>query len=892
MGTQNNLVAKAVRYALLGGVAAAVATPAMAADDAAKNDDEKIVITGSRIKRTDIEGPSPITVIDREDIEASGDNSVADVLRSSSFNSFGSFRERSGVGNGATGNATISLRGLGSNRTLVLIDGKRAPSSPSFGGGSVQNLNLIPTAAVERIEILRDGASAIYGSDAIGGVVNIVLRKDFDGMVLNAGVERPTQEGADASYFSITTGVSSAKGNITFVVDHFERDQLFNKDRDFTSVGLSVFGFPGSFYAFDPNNNGAFVGTFADSRCPTNLGDSQEFPNSLLRFGGVICGFNYAATSAHSAQIRRDTLFVNANYQITDDIKMKTRATVSRVNSFGRYAPAPAAGGIPGGGAGGLFPSMDANNPNNPTQDPTLFPGGPYDLWIFYRNVPGGPRDSNVTDTLVDLNVGLEGFHEFAGGGDWSINVNHARNKNIDLGTGYGFGSLLQQSIDDGSYDIFNYNGNFDPAVAQSFGHETVFEAQVINFSVDGLMSFDELFSMDGRAVPLVVGFEYNDLDFFQVNDPQSNSGNVFGTSGGDNIFAARFRKSVFAEMVLPILEDLEADIAVRYDQYSDFGSTVNPKVSFAYRPTDDLLLRASYGEGFRAPNMDDLYGNRSQSFDSALDVWGCNNGVPNTCSTTQYQNFTGGNPNLDAETSTGYTAGVVYTPIEDLELVLNYYNIELNDGIALPSLQGILDNDNAIRVAGGAGDPRVVRSQNGGISFVNRLTANLATFKTDGLDLEVKYEYDAGDMGQFSFLWETSYVLSYDSVDQSGAAADVGVGEFFADRTAQPEYRTNLLTTWTRGDFGVNLQVQYIPAMDHIDTTTGLVDDTLDSWTTADLQFTYNTPWNGKVVVGARNITNEDPPINTTTMDSPFYADTVHDIFGRVPYVRYEQSF
>ncbi|RME26486.1 MAG: TonB-dependent receptor, partial [Candidatus Zixiibacteriota bacterium] len=680
-------------------------------------------------------------------------------------------------------------------------------------------------------------------------------------------------------------------GNITFVVDHFERDQLFNRDRDFTSVGLSVFGFPGSFYAFDPNN-GTFIGTFADARCPQNLGDSQEFPNSLLRFGGVICGFNYAATSAHSAQIRRDTVFINANYQITDDIRFKTRATVSRVDGFGRYAPAPAAGGIPGGGGGGLFPTMGANNPNNPTQDPNLFPGGPYDLWIFYRNVPGGPRDSHTTDTLTDLLVGIEGYHEFAGGGDWQLNVNHARNKNVDLGTGYGFGSLLQQAIDDGTFDLFNVNGNYDPAVAQTFGHETVFEAQVINFSVDGQVSFDELFTMDGGAVPLVVGFEYNDLDFYQVNDPQSNSGNVFGTSGGDNIFAARFRKSVYAEMVLPVFEGFEADIAVRYDQYSDFGNTVNPKVSFSYRPTDDLLLRASYGEGFRAPNMDDLYGNRSQSFNSAFDHWGCDNGVPNTCQTTQYQNFIGGNPDLDAETSKGYTAGVVYAPTQDLSFSLSYYNIELDGGIAQPSLQGILDNDNRIRRAGGAGDPRVHRNNNGGISFVDRFAANLATFETDGIDFEARYKLDAGNLGAFDFLFETSWVLSFDSIDENGAAADVGVGEFFADGTAQPEYRSSMLVQWSMGDIGAAMQVNYVPAMDHVNTSTGQIDDTLDSWTTVNLQFTYSTPWNGKVIVGARNIANEDPPVNTTTLDSPFYASSIHDIWGRVPYLRYEQSF
>ncbi len=889
MGTQNNLVAKAVRYALATGVAATfVAAPTYAADE---EKGEKIVVTGSRIKRVDIEGPSPITVIGRDEIDQSGDNSVADVLRSSVFNSFGSFRERSGVGNGATGNATVSLRGLGASRTLILIDGKRAPSSPSFGGGGAQNLNLIPVSAVERIEILRDGASAIYGSDALAGVINIILRKDFDGLVLTAGAERPTEEGADGSSFSLSTGVTSGKGNITFVLDHVERKQLFNKDRDFTSVGLSIFGFPGTFFAYETDPvSGArtnYIGTFPDARCPTNLGDSAEFPNSLLRFGGAFCGFNYAATSAHSAALARDTVFISTNYEISDSLNFNSRVMLTKTKSFGRYAPAPGAGGFPAG----LFPTMAADNVNNPTNPVTGDPrfiggGGPYELDIAYRNVPGGPRDSNVTDTLTDILVGLQGTENWGGGTDWELNVHHSRSRNVDLGTGYGFGSLMQAAIDDESYDVFNINGNFSEAIAQSFGHETVFEAEVVNFSFDGNIVFD-LFETDAGTAPLVLGFEYDDLNFFQFNDPQSNSGNVFGTSGGDNVFASRFRKSIYAESVIPVTDTIEVDVALRFDDYSDFGSTVNPKISAAWRPTDELLVRASFGKGFRAPTMTQLFGNQSQSFNSATDHYGCSIGLPNTCATTQYQNFNGGNPNLDAETSESFTAGVVYNPFDDFSVGLNYFTIDLEDGFGTPGLQSILNNDRDLRAAGGAGDSRVVRAASGAIQFINRFVSNTNKFEITGIDLDLDWGgIDAGEAGEFAFQFELSQTLDFDSIDANGASS-VGVGEFFADGTAQPEYKAQLNTVWTMGDWGASMQIQFIPSMENPDSG-----DTLDSWTTFDVQVTYSTDWDGKFVIGARNLSNEEPPINTTTMDSPFYADTVHDIFGRIPYIRYEQSF
>ncbi|MGD8696174.1 MAG: TonB-dependent receptor plug domain-containing protein, partial [Gammaproteobacteria bacterium] len=321
--TERNPVRDAVRYALTAGVAASfVGAPAatLAQDDVAVQD--KVTVTGSRIKRVDIEGPSPVSVISREDIDASGEISVAEVLRGSSFNTFGSFRNSSG--SSAQSQNVVSLRGLGGQRTLVLLDGRRITGSPTFGAGSATNLTTIPLAAVERIEVLRDGASAIYGSDAVGGVINIILRKDYEGMHLTYGVGRPTQTGGDEDSASIVGGVSGAKGNITFGFDWQSKQIIFQGDRSFSATGLSAFGFPGSYFAYlttnDPRNTArAFtedtdgdgtadsnlqptylsVGTFPDPRCPENLGTSDQFPASVQV--GSFCRYNYAGVAANEA---------------------------------------------------------------------------------------------------------------------------------------------------------------------------------------------------------------------------------------------------------------------------------------------------------------------------------------------------------------------------------------------------------------------------------------------------------------------------------------------------------------------------------------------------------------------------------------------------------------
>ncbi|MEL7238521.1 MAG: TonB-dependent receptor plug domain-containing protein, partial [Planctomycetota bacterium] len=510
-----NPIRDAVKLALFGGAAATVAVAPSAfaqSDDVAEQD--KVTVTGSRIQRVDLETAQPVTTISREDIDASGEISVAEVLRGSSFNSFGSFRQSSG--SSAQSQSTVSLRGLGAARTLVLLNGRRMAGSPTFGAGSAANLNVIPIAAVERIEVLRDGASAVYGSDAIGGVVNIILRKDFEGLSMYAGMGRPTQDGGDEESFGIVGGVTSGKGNITFGLDHGEQDIIFNGDRDFSDVGLSSFGFPGSFAqtGTDSNGDSRFLGTGIDPRCPADDGSGE--PSGSGEFGASIalggrCRYNYAGVSANEASLTRDSFFVNTNYEVTDNISFFARGIFTKTDSFGRYAPTPQVGGSP------FLPTMSAANPNNPT-NPNAFGGqfssvdimtpqfqtdangdflldadgaripvldangdpvsiaetltGPFDLSIFYRNVPGGFRDSLVENTLVDGLVGLEGSNDWFGGAEWEVGLQNSRQTNKDTSRGLALRNGLQNAIDDGSYDIFGVNGPTDPEVAATFVHE------------------------------------------------------------------------------------------------------------------------------------------------------------------------------------------------------------------------------------------------------------------------------------------------------------------------------------------------------------------------------------------------------------------------------------
>ncbi len=967
---QSATLRQAVKLALATGLTATATAPMGAvaqSDDIAAQD--KVTVTGSRIKRVDIEGPQAVTVISRADIDSSGDISVAEVLRGTTFNTFGSFKQSSG--SSAQSQAVVSLRGLGAQRTLVLIDGRRQSGSPTFAAGSSQNLNVIPIAAVERIEVLRDGASAVYGADAVGGVINIILRKDFEGLALSASVGRPTQDGGDEEAYAITGGVSSGKGNITFALDHSAQDIIFNSDRDFSDVGLSNFGFPGSFFASAPNPadptgvNTISIGTFPDPRCPGSDSDGDGildtsatldengasapdtsdplFPSSTVTT--PTCRYNYAGVAANEASIERDSLFLSGNYEVSDNVSFFARGIFSRTESFGRYAPTPNLGGTP------FLPTIGADNPNNPTNpanlansvgdDLSAFHGftvqapvfdangdpvgvggcdldnddacvqetvettltGPFDLSVFYRNVPGGFRDSLVAGTLTDVLAGLEGTNDWFGGAEWEVGLAHSRQESKDTSKGLAIRSALQGAIDDGSYDIFSVNAdvNQQTAIAQTFVHEGFHDESTRIVTLDGTIGFD-LAQLPSGPVGFAVGFEYRDEKFSQDYDALQNAGNVDGSAGGQDITGARTVFALFTELSFALTDSLELGLKARYDSYNDFGTATNPQLSLAWRPIDSLLLRANYGEGFRAPSMGELYSGLAQSFNGAVDTTRCaavavsqggsvvDNGdgsvtvnapdagfpLGSPCLRTQYQNLGGGNPNLQAEESENFTVGFVWSPLDDLTLSADYYDIELTQEIGTVPLQDILD---AEFLAGGS-SAFVSRNPNGTINFISANNQNLQGRRTDGIDLNVDYRVQAGDFGDLRFDLLYTHIFEYQQQILETDPFRRLQGVF------DPDTRASLSVNWSRGDFAAALNGSYV-------TDTSLSDDSasLDDWTTWDLQVSWTTPWDGKVAVGARNLFDEEPPLDFLGLDNPFYANSLHDIYGRVPYLRYEQQ-
>jgi iron complex outermembrane receptor protein len=905
----NNLVAQAVRLALAAGMAGAVCiSPAIAQDGPPDDEDvavqELITVTGTRIKRSDVEGALPITVITREDIDRSGEISVADLLRTQTFNTFGS--EKPGGFSGTT--SEINMRGLGEQYTLILVNGRRTSLA--------NNLAPIPLAAVERIEVLRDGASAIYGTEAMAGVINIILRKDYSGMSLSYEIGRPDQSGGDNDSYSITGGVGGAKGNITFGMEAWSQDTVYARDRDFTSSGTSQFGFPASYEAFlnteDPRNpTGEFlwVGRFPDPRCPQELSSDPDFPWSVEvpTWDGGLCRYAYWGEQAYEAAWDTKSFFVDANYAITDRLEFFVSGLFTSGETSTVLAPAP---------FNDLHMAQSApQNPSNP-ENPTNYRGdafggqsvevdtdgdgepdttveGPFDLRVLYRNVPAGNRNGENTDTVIDYVAGLRGTVDWLGGTDWELSAQWSENTSDYRGKGAANMSSLQSDIDAGTVDIFGvfgpYGGaEFDAATRAALTEPVDSRNRIAGG--DGQIGFDA-FQLDNGPVPVVLGFEYRDEDFEWDGDDAG----------------ARVVKSVFAETSIPVLASLEVGVAGRRDDYNDFGTTTNPKLTVQFRPLDSLLLRSSYGTGFVAPGYDSLNIAEGEWTGGAfIDSWRCSQtpegdetGRPivdpdelperHPCRDEwrgEFNVWAAGNPDLQPEESDNVTVGLVWSPAPGLSVVLDYFDIQIKGQVWEEELQPLLDDELALRQSGqtGATVGRVTRAPSGRIERLYWTTENVDETSTDGIDAEARISFGVGSAGDVSLGLVWTHVLSYERDYKDGRGAYDWVGN-----VGYPEDRGQLTVNWDRGDYSATVVGNYISDQDGFRPWSDNEGEHLASFTTWDVQASYTTPWDGQFTVGARNVFDRDPPLGNY---GNIYEQGQHEVYGRVPYLRLEQNF
>jgi iron complex outermembrane receptor protein len=865
----NSKVAKAIRLAMMFGAAAtaSVSTSAFSAEEAAEEEMEKIEVTGSRIKRTDLEGASPVTVITAEDMKIEGNFTVADALRSSTFNSFGSFSERSG--SAAQSQATVNLRGAGSNRTLVLLDGKRMPGSPTLGGSSA-NLNAIPMAAVERIEILTDGASSTYGSDAIAGVVNIILKKNYEGLEFNIGTGHRTQdEGQTSSEFSILGGVSNDKGNITFSFDHQTRKGISDGARDYTKAKAEDLNGDGRIDIYTDETSGwSYYGATVLTPDFANISASLECDNLIAQYGedtfkrlsaeGIgydagddVCGFAYANVSYNTASIDRNTVFVDANYEITEDIEWFGRAMFVQNSSFGRYAP-PAA----------PWNNMAADNPHNP-----YGVDGAYGL---FRWVGIGNRDGNVDDYNQDYLMGLRGDLDW-NNATWEVYYHRNVADNKSVGEYYlSYGGLA-----------YNEANDIDLGSEEGIANMKATTLQNSSATMDQLyagMGFD-LFELPGGDVAHYFGMEYMAQTYADTYDGQSEAG-LIGGSAGNSAAGDRDITAFFYEAVLPIVDSVELNIAARYDDYSDFGDNLAPKVAVRWQALDSVVVRASYSEAFRAPGLDELNAATTFSAEDAIDNKACAANNIDPCPERQYNTYYKSNPNLGAETSEYTNLGVSWDITDNIGLTVDYFNLEISNVVSTKSVQGLLTDEaqgevTAIPIGSDTTNETfyLMRDTNGGLFEAGTGYYNGDLLSIEGADIKFNSFFETS-IGDFSVDWTNSFIIDYgDDYNYAGTAG-------------APEHKSVLTARYMVSDHSFTWSTNYTgstAASDYIDDTTFdlITEGTLDAWIIHNVTYTYDAGNYGAITLQVYNLFDEDPILSEagTWDDQDLYNNFGRDL-------------
>lgn len=835
--------------------------------------DEVVVVTGSRIRRDVSDAPSPITIIDREEIDLTGLENVADLLRTTTYNNFGSFRERSGSSFGQI--ALISLRGLGSDRTAVLVNGRRVPGNP-FTGTAAVDLNSIPLTAIDRVEILTDSASAVYGTDALGGVVNIILRDDYEGAELDIGTEMPSREGAASDHFNFLFGARGERASMLFTAEWFKRDPIFDGDRDYSKVkvedpgdgtlpdlGVHTTGVSGG-------GNTAFAPGFSAASsvgdCPTEVyAGVVENPFGVP---GTACGFGYADISAQTGGLDRISTYLTTNYEWRPGHNLFFDNRFTRIASFGRYAPAVGFFSVPGDSQYNPFDTSAASYPK-------MADGTPFPFSIFHRFVGHGPRDDDTERYEIDNVVGFEG-ELFEGTVNYEAYARNYRYQASEEGETYILQSQVELETELGDYDLTNPLSQ-DPAHLAALGRmaATLYRDILTDYTAAGVTVDGFGANLPAGQIGWAVGAEVASTEYLDDYDSFREAGNILG-SAGNSASGTRSRWAGFGELSIPVLDRLEMTAAGRYDSYDDFGTAFSPQFAVRYNPVDMVVLRASWGQGFKAPNLTSLYQSRSQSFNNVTDVYRCQEMGTSPCPTFQVENFTGGNPELEAETAESFNFGVVVEPIPALSFSLDYFNIEIENVVTTLSLSQVLELENVGTLPSGVVVRRGARSGSarGRLVSIDNVFANLAVREITGFDLRLHYEADLAD-AVVSVDVEATKLDEYElTPNPFDPPTDI------LDTNGSPDRRAAVTLRWARDTMTLNYIWRFIGPHGNY-----------SSHHTSDLIGVYGFRWGGEISGGVRNMMDEDPGIdevNGWDDDALF----LYDVAGRVPFISYRHTF
>lgn len=953
---KTNPLTIAIRKALLVSAVMAVSLPSVYAEEEAEegaDEENRVTITGSRIKRTELESASPVTILSRLDIELTGLTDIGALLQS--IPSMSGSPIGTTTNNGGNGSVLIDLRGMGTARTLTLVNGQRV-----VDGGDFQ---AIPSAMIESVEILKDGASAIYGADAVAGVVNIITRKDFSGIELTAQTaDWMNTDGAGQSSLSLIAGQNFDRGNFVFGAEFVNQDEAFQRDTPWDFMQNSFYIYPDGCEA---QVSAAFDGTPQGGCYPIG---SSRIPESRLQFysqGRFLIGtpattpnevglmtahdgrtYNYAPVNYMQTPYERTNVFAESNFELTNSINFTAEFRANKRSSAQQLAPLPFTGGDP------MFNGFYTDPA---TGDTVGFTGISQDNYYLRRavdtyNAATGssliyepviqPRRRMIETnrrfeqevTQYQWRMALDG--ELDGDLNWDVSYSQGHRSVTSQDFGQFAGSRLFNALGpsadlngDGNPECYSDINNpstlisgcvplnlFGGGSVDAGGNPviTTLTQEMLDYisldTVDVTNSDQTTFSanitglafdMPGGEFGWSVGYSYWNQELANILDSAKTIGAVTGNVGAST-FGSLSNNAYYGEFYAPVLENLSVKGGIRYDDWDQFGADTTYQLGVEFSPMDDLKLRATYGTVFRAPTISDLFGGQVDSFPTYTDPCDPNNNASGTravgCSADSEQTDSqvnakvGGNPFLEPEHGDTFTAGVVWSP----EFGEHQFTI-LADywSISLEDGIGSLGVQTTLNQCYEelvAGACALVsRDSNFNITSIIDAQLNVATETAVGVDLEFKWKFPTS-FGQINTSILWTHLLEREQKQFALADTTDFVGRFIGASYA--EDKANISVQWTLDNFSISYLGEYISGLES-DIWFSDYQQQTDAYFYHDIVGSYSFGGDTNLVVsgGITNITDEEPPF----IDIGFNGKTdpsTYRMFGQGYYLRIKWSY
>lgn len=918
---------KNVSLAVLALCAASSATVAVAQTQQL----ERVEITGSAVRRIDGETSLPVQIIKRADIEKSGATSTVDLLQKLPAVQ-GSVTEAAGVGGSTFGFSGVSLHNLTENRTLVLLNGRRLAQ---FGGQTLTgfaaavDLNTIPLAAIERVEILTDGASALYGSDAVAGVVNFITKRDSREGDITLGASMPKGGGEEARV-SISKGFGSLEENgfnLLFAFNADKRKLLNSTDRSFARSGVVTFERNGQRYQFFNGSPRGIPGNTTDDAgdlvspyylqngsCP-----AQHVPVETAA-GKFACYYDYVTQLEIYPERERQSFMTSFTKSLGSDHKLFADVLVARAKTISRIAPVP---------------GEVAVNAGTPLHTQYLLPVGiTGDSIMSYRAADLGKRTNKDTADFLNLTTGVEGL---LAGWDYNLGYSHSESKVKGNIEGYPGALAFARLLASGLLNPFVGPGQQTPEAMQAIrgaAYNGYWDGGTSKLDNVQLRASREIFKLSGGSAAVATGVNFTREQFISKPspfaqgiladpvtgapcdpaDPDTCDQRFGDASAKPPYSASRNSYGLFGELLLPVAKSVELTTSARYDHYSDFGGATTGKASFRWTPSQGVLVRGSVGTGFRAPTVPQVNG-VLQSYGVTSEPYPCSPALAAIAASlgaicrppgTQYDQFAAGNKNLKPEKSRQATLGLRFEPTQSVSLGADLWWVALRDAFGQLTEQAAFNNPAAY-----PNNWTVARDVGTGTNYVGLIldNQNLGKLYTSGIDLDLIGRANT-EVGQITSQVTATYMLREKQQLQEGGVYYSAIGNNNPDLgTVTFRWQGKWVTSLTSGPWQHSLGVNFKAGYKDVETEVETIDAAGNITGTEVVQlrakeyftFDWQTQWkmnkSFSITAGVLNILNEDPPLSLATGglnkgQMIGYDDRYYDPRGRTFYLNASYKF